>query len=250
MKKTLLIAVAALAAGVISSQAQVYSQNIVGYANVVNSTAGANYFMAIPFKIGVSNGINEVFAGGLPYGTSYLNIWNGGGFDTFLYDNTDPNGYGTSVVWYQSDDATPITNFPKLPVGMGFVLQPAGAWTNTFAGAIGINVGTSNQMVMPTAGANYFIGSAVPYGGSITNGSNSGGGANFNNLPYGTSYINIWNGGGFDTFLYDNTDPNGYGTSVVWYAPDDATPIAPPSINVGQAFVLQPAGSYTWTTGL
>ncbi len=31
--KTLLIAAAALAAGIISSQAQVYSQNIVGYAN-------------------------------------------------------------------------------------------------------------------------------------------------------------------------------------------------------------------------
>ncbi len=35
MKKTLLIAAAALVAGVISSEAQVYSANIVGYVNVV-----------------------------------------------------------------------------------------------------------------------------------------------------------------------------------------------------------------------
>ncbi len=34
MKKTLLIAAAALVAGVISSDAQVYSANIVGYVNV------------------------------------------------------------------------------------------------------------------------------------------------------------------------------------------------------------------------
>ncbi|HUC86042.1 MAG TPA: hypothetical protein VL970_12670, partial [Candidatus Acidoferrales bacterium] len=40
MRKTLLIAAAALAVSVISSRAQVYSQNIVGYINVPE-TAGA-----------------------------------------------------------------------------------------------------------------------------------------------------------------------------------------------------------------
>ena len=61
MRKTLLMAAAALAAGVISSQAGVYSANIVGYANVANNIAGKNYFMSVPFNVGVSNGANEVF---------------------------------------------------------------------------------------------------------------------------------------------------------------------------------------------
>ena len=246
--KTLLIAVAALAAGVISSQAQVYSQNIVGYANVVNSVGGQNYFMAVPFKVGSSNGINEVFAGGLP-SPSYLNVWNGSGFDVYVYDNTDPASLGTDVVWYQSDDFTALSTFPKLPVGAGFVLNPAGAWTNTFAGAIPVNVGTSNNMTLAAGGQNYFIGCAVPYGGSVTNGNSSTGGPNLNNLP-SPSYVNFWNGAGFTVYVYDNTDPASLGTDVVWYQSDDFTPTAPPNITVGQAFVLNPAGPYTWTTGL
>jgi len=44
MNKTLLIAAAALAAGVISSQAQVYSQNVVGY---VNQVVPANSFQTV-----------------------------------------------------------------------------------------------------------------------------------------------------------------------------------------------------------
>jgi hypothetical protein len=61
MRKTLLMAAATLAAGVISSQAAgVYSQNIVGYVNVASPTAGNSYLLSVPFAIGVSNGANEV----------------------------------------------------------------------------------------------------------------------------------------------------------------------------------------------
>ena len=249
MKKTLLIAVAALAAGVISSQAQVYSQNIVGYANVVNPTAYANYFMTVPFKIGSSNGLNEVYAAGsLPSG-SQVELWNGGGFDVYNYDTTDPLSLGTGVVWYNSDESANIVNYPKLPPGLGFLLVPGGVWTNTFAGAIGVNVGTSNVMNFPTAYANYFVGSAVPYAGAVTNGNNSTGGINLNNLPSG-SQVEIWNGGGFDVYNYDNTDPLSLGTNVVWYNGDESAAVAPPSLSVGQAILLVPGGTYDWKTGL
>ena len=140
--KTLLIAAAALAAGVISSQAQVYSQNIVGYANLACPTGGKNYLITCPFTVGVSNGINEVFGSTLPVGSSVL-IWNGvNNYITALYDNTDPNGVGAGAPeWYQGDGATPYVdpgtsgNVPNISVGQGFFVIPAIPynWTNGLA---------------------------------------------------------------------------------------------------------------------
>jgi len=64
MKKTLLIAAAALAAGIISTQASsVYSQNIVGYMNLQVPTNGFNQ-VANQLDIGDgTNGITEVLNG-------------------------------------------------------------------------------------------------------------------------------------------------------------------------------------------
>src|ERR1017187_9483311 len=66
--KTLLIAVAALAAGILVSSAQTYSQNVVGYYNVTipgTSTSTGFYIVGNQFNVGVSNGLNEMFASGL-----------------------------------------------------------------------------------------------------------------------------------------------------------------------------------------
>ncbi len=247
MRKTLLIAAATLAAGVISSQAQVYSQNIVGYVNQPMVNPIANYFVSVPFTIGASNGANEVFGTSLPAGAD-LSTWNGSGFTTVIYDN-DPNGVGDTIHhWYMSDDATP-TNPPVLPVGFGFLLVPNGSITNTYAGAVAINVGTSNNIVFTNVIANYFVGCAVPYGGSLTNGNNNNGGPNFNNLPPGAD-VSFWNGHGYTTYIYDN-DPNGVGDTINhWFMSDDATITNPPSITPGEAFLFVPNGQYTWTTGL
>ena len=247
MKKTLLIAAAALAASVISSQAQVYSQNIVGYANVPTTSSGTPYLITVPFKIGVTNGANEVFGNTLPSGSSLL-LWNGLGYNTVIYDNSDPAGFGTSVVWYAGDDATPV-NPPLLPTGKGFFLVPNGPVTNTFAGTVSVNVGTSNILSLPSSGTPYLVSSVVPYAGAVTNGTSSTGGPNLNNLPTGSSLL-IWNGLGYNTVIYDNSDPAGFGTSVVWYAGDDATPVPVPTITVGQGFFVVPNGAYNWTTGL
>jgi len=67
MRKTLLMTAAALAAGIISTQAQVYSQNVVGYYNVsIPGKVGSTGFypVANQFTVGVSNGLSEMFAGG------------------------------------------------------------------------------------------------------------------------------------------------------------------------------------------
>ena len=254
MKKTLLIAAAALAASVISSQAQVYSQNVVGYANVVQS-GGSDLLLSVPFKMGVSNGINEVFGSSLPSGSQIL-TWNGVGYNTALYDPTDPNGVGAGApVWYLADDATPLTPLPTLAVGQGFHLIAPASVTNTFVGTVAVNVGTSN--VTSLAGSTYLVGSVVPYAGVVTNGNSSGGGLNLNGLPISTRLL-IWTGSGYSTALYDPTDPNGVGAGApLWYREDDATPYVNPtlggnvpSVTVGQGVFLITPSTYNWTVGL
>jgi len=117
MKKTLLIAAAALAASLISSQAQVYSQNVVGYANISTTQVGANYLLAVPFKVGVSNGANEVFGSALP-DFSTISTWSvaGNSYTVYYSDSGSPSGW---------DDVNfgPV-GAPIIPVGQGFFLEP------------------------------------------------------------------------------------------------------------------------------
>jgi len=240
---TLLVAAAALAAGIIASKAQVYSQNVVGYANIP-TTGGATYALTVPFKVGVSNGANEVWplVGGnpsIPDGSA-LSIWNGAGYNNYLSDS------GSSSLWDDSG-GNPIPNSPLLPVGQGFFLVPAGNTTNTFVGAVAVNVGTSNVTAL-VGGATYMIAPVVPYGGSVTNGSPTtfSGGPDLSatqNLPDGSA-LSIWNGAGYNNYLSDS------GSSSLW---DDSggNPIAnAPTINVGQSFFLVPAGTYNYDVGL
>lgn len=255
MRKTLLLAAAALAASVISSNAQVYSQNIVGYANLPAVTGGKNYLITCQFVMGVSNGINEVFGSSLPANSEIL-TWDpvASKFSVALYDPTDPAASGQP--WYQGDDATPLSPYPTLPPGKGFFLVAATPTTNVFAGAIAINVGTSNNLVLPTGGKNYAVGCAVPYAGGVTNGTTSTGGPDLQNLPANSELL-FWNYATslYTVALYDPTDPAAAGTP--WYQGDDATPYVDPStgghlptIAVGQGFFIVPAAPYTWTTGL
>ena len=245
--KTLLMSAAALlAAGIVSSQAQpVYSQNVVGYASVVTPSSGVNYLISVPFSIGVSNGANEIWPSGTLPDFSYILTWdpNTVSYTTFYADSSSPSGW---------DDGSfnPLAGAPVLPVGKGFFLSPSAAnVTNVFAGTIAVNVGTSNQMVLPSSGVNYLVGCVVPYAGAVTNGNNSGGGPNLSaagGLP-DFSYMLIWNPGtvSYATYYSDSSSPSGW---------DDGSfnPLAtPPSITVGQGFFLSPsAGPYTWTVGL
>jgi len=247
MRNTLLIAAAALAASVISSQAGVYSQNVVGYANLP-AAAGKNVLLECPFTMGASNGVNEVFGESLPVGSEVL-TYTGSGYNIALFDNTFGAG---QPEWYQSDDATPLTTLPTVPPGQGFFLVAQGNITNTFAGAVAVNVGTSNNMVL-VSGKNNLVGCVVPYAGAVTNGTSSTGGPNLNNLPVGTELL-FYTGSGYNIALFDNTFGAGQPT---WYQSDDATPYVDPAtggnvptITVGQAFFIVPQGAYTWTTGL
>jgi len=243
MRKTLLIAAAALAASVISSQAGVYSQNVVGYANL-NTPNGGTYLMTVPFKIGVSNGANEVWplAGAQPTlpDFSEILVWNGANYVAYFSDSGSPS------LW---DDGTqtPIPGAPVLPVGQGFFLIPSATVTNTFAGAVAVNVGTSNKVFLPNGGT-YLIAPTVPYAGAITNGNpvTGAGGPNLSSLSGlpDFSELLLWNGANYVAYFSDSGSPS------LW---DDGTqtPInVPPSINVGQGFFLIPSGDFNWAVGL
>jgi hypothetical protein len=240
--KTLLIAIGALAVGAFSSMAQVTSANIVGYANIVTAQANADYLITIPFKVGLSNGANEVFGTTLPDQSSIL-IWTGN--DHFVTTTYAPGDYPPNG-WEDNNQAQ--VSPPILPVGMGFFLIPGGNnVTNTFVGSVAINVGTSNSTVFTAASTPYLIASVVPYAGSVTNGNATGGGPNLNGLPDQSSVL-LWNVDHFDTYVYAPGDypPNGWEDS-------NQAQINPPILTVGQGFYLILGGSplpYTWTTGL
>jgi hypothetical protein len=263
MKKTLLIAAAALAAGIISTQAQsnVYSANVVGYANITAPVGGKNYLVSCPFAVGVSNGINEVFGSTLP-ANSQLLIWNGvNDYIVAFYDPSDPNGWGTNgvPVWYQADDSTPLNPLPTIPPGKGFFLVPSSPITNTFVGNVAVAAGSSNVLTLAVGGKNYLVSGQVPYAGAITNGNASGGGLNLNALPPNSTLL-FWNGvNDYNICFYDPSDPNGWGTNgvPVYYKADDSTPYVDPAtggnvptVNVGQGFFIVPSSPYSWTNGL
>src|SRR5581483_8809272 len=144
--KTLLMAVAALAAGLSISKAQVYSANVVGYASVP-TTSGGTYLMTVPFNVGVSNGANEIWPGTTLPDASAVLIWNPNTltYTTYYSDSGSPSGW---------DDINFVSlpGAPTLPVGQGFFLIPGGTTTNVFSGTVAVNVGASNVVSLASGG--------------------------------------------------------------------------------------------------
>ena len=246
-KTLVLIAAVALAAGILTSSAQTYSQNVVGYANVVTANGGT-YLITVPFKEGLTNGANEVWplVGGLPTIPDYstLLIWDSGTFNytTYISDSTSPS------LW---DDAsfTQLAGAPVLPVGQGFFLIPSASTTNLFVGTVAVNIGTSNIMALPNGGT-YLVASVVPYAGAITNGNpvtgfGGPGMSSLNGLPDYSTLL-IWDPSTFNytTYISDSTSPSLWDdASFTWLS-------SPPTINVGQGFFIIPSGTWNWMVGL
>lgn len=231
MKKTLLIAVAALAAGIITSQAQVYSQNVVGYYNI-SLTTGYN-LVSVQFQSGVSNGASEVFPN-VPDGTQFIQ-WDPAGA-TFVYNFYD-TGAGATLPqdsWYMSDYSTP-TNQPVFKPGASLFVVPPSAVTNTVVGSV-ISAYTNNLVNGYNMAA-----SAIPAGGAITNAL-----FNFNTFPDGTQILR-WNAGA-SQYVYNFYD-TGAGATIPgdsWYMSDYSTPTNAPTLNVGEGMFIVPVGAYAY----
>jgi hypothetical protein len=238
MRKTLLMAAAALAAGVISSQAGVYSANIVGYVNQTLPLGFVNIAnpldIADPSGSGVNNSITNVLnvlSGS--YDGDVLYYWNGAHYTTYTIDSSWPTGIGNSL------DTAAVAP-PTLNPGVSIYLDNTiGKTTNTYVGTVHVDgsgsitnvIGvTTNQIPLGLA----FYGSKLPVGGGISS---------VLGLPHDGSLdgsvINIPNIGvdgfvhGYTQYTIDSSWPSGFGNAL------DTAAAAEPQIPVGGGFLLQ-----------
>jgi hypothetical protein len=209
--KTLLIAAAALAAGVMTSQAQVYSQNIVGYINV--PLASGFNFVANQFDsdgTGTNNSIYTSVGTNLPANTSVL-YWNP---TTALFSTTKLSGTGK---WSANNQL--LTN--AVNPGSGFFIDVAAPTNVTFVG----NVITGTNTYPIIAGFQV-VAPSGPVAGTLdtTNGY----------TPSKNDSILVWNNvtSLFTTHKYSGTAWSGGGD---------------PQLTVGEAVFLNAINNTNWT---
>jgi hypothetical protein len=223
MRKTLLIAAAALAASIISSEAQVYSQNIVGYVNVP-FVAG---FTAVGNPLQNADGVNSAtnVITGIP-DFSYVYVWNGSGY----------NAYEVYQGQYYDSQGNGLVPTPNLPVGTGVFIQASAAFTNTFVGTVLVtntavgSITTNNFNLL--SGFN-FVNPLLPIGGGIISS------LQMANIP-DFSYIYVWNTGSqsyVGSESYQGT----------WYDVTGNFTVPEPTVAVGAAFYVDAANAFTWT---
>ena len=267
--KTLLIAAAALAVGVISSQAQVYSQNVVGY---VNQTVNAgNYFIIGSQLVGGSdanqtNGnINATLANGFvsqpldppsTHSNSVVYIWTGSGYQNFYYfnqaDATTWNGASSPAGWY---DEGGTLSTATLTSGQSAFIYNHSSSPMTITTVGNVKQGTNTSLI--NAGYN-LIGIQEPV--FTTNLFVSGYG-----LPLGLTSspqdpplqsrndtIFVWKGSGYVSYYYfneaDATSWNGTASPAGFY--DGGGSLMPssdcPSVNQG-FFLYHTGPAVVWT---
>jgi hypothetical protein len=220
--KTLLVACAALALSLATSQAQVYSQNIVGYVNIP-LTNGVLQVVAPALDLdgtGTNNTVATVL--GDPTLGDILYIYNGSGYDVLTYANP-PRGAGLG--WYNGsvlDDTYPLNP------GEAIFYLPAGNETITQTG----NVLEKDTHYL-YAGTLAFISSPVPVAGGVT--------SVLQYSPNLGDVIDIYNGVSYDTYIYANP-PRGAGLG--WYL---GPTLNEPQIPIASGFWIIPAADNTWT---
>jgi len=247
--KTLLIAAAALAVGVISSQAQVYSQNIVGYYNI---PVASHKFQLVANQLlngsdvnKTNNDVNAIFSGLIsdPNGVNntILYKWNGAGYTIVSYfTGADADSwFGNSGSVNGFYDATGVMVSLQLNQGSGSFLYNAASvgLTNTMVGNVVLGTNTVNII------KGYNIYSIIqPISTNIAST------AAFANFP-GTSDVNganndvlyLWNGNGYQITQYftgadaDNWFGNS-GSVNGFYDPTGVLVNAAPQ--VGQGFFI------------
>jgi len=276
--KTLLIAAATLAVGVISSQAQsnVYSANIVGYANVVINGGGAFTQIGNPLS-GTTNTVASLIN---LQGGETVYIWQSSGTNVGYYayqylQGAQANGYGPSD-WADGGGLT-IPNSLGDPQGVGFnfvpeplfppgqpiyINEPNPTFTNTFVGTV-LTSNTNSPTPINGGGAYTLLSSVVPVSGDLETNSATA-------LPLqGGETVYIWQSSGTNVGYYayqylQGAQANGYGPSD-WADGGGLTIpgsygdpqgvgfnfVPPPQIQVGGAIYLNnPNAATFWTNSI
>ncbi len=258
--KTLLMTAAALAAGVISSQAQgtVYSQNVVGY---INQAIPAHHYAEFANQLvngtdvnQSNNNANAVLSSGLvsdPNGSTNtaLLVFNGTTYLTYFYYNqADASGDGIGNAGWYNGGLSPVNI--TLPQGSSSFLQ------NTFSAPINVTItgtvlqGTNQLVSVPTGYSLLSLGTPVS-----TNIDAAGIGLPDSKLtsdPNGVNndYYEFWTGTTFQTFyFYNQADASGDGIGNAGFYNGGLSPVT--SVNypaVGQGFLFYHHGSaFTYT---
>lgn len=217
MSKTLLIAAAALAGSVISSQAQVYSQNIVGYINVPLVTGYTPLANQLDLDgTGTNNTVATVFGTNLLAGTTVL-AW-----ETSIAGYTSANWISSKGTLKWAGDTNGVS--AALNEGRGVFVQSPSANSLTLVGTV--LQGTNDIGLV--AGYN-LVSSVAPISGGVST-----------TLGYAPSVG--------DAVLLWSTASQGY-TSYNYISSKGTLKWAPsePQIAVGQSFFIQAAAAETWT---
>ena len=171
MRKTLLIAAAALASSIISSQAQVYSQNIVGYVNV--PIPALYSFVANPLGNGNDSATNffDVHSGNQD-GTLIL-TWNVTKYNQVQVDSSSSTGFSDPNATINPERPAPI-----LHPGTGWLVNnqtPLFLTNITFVGTVVVGgpgastnvVGLTTNVITSSPTLN-LVASILPIGGGVT----------------------------------------------------------------------------------
>jgi hypothetical protein len=256
--RTTLLCAAALAAGVASSWAQsnVYSLNIVGYANV--PTPNGVSFQSNPFEVTPSDYATNVIPnpntaqGGSysgPWDASSLQIWNGAGFNIVYFDSETSD----TTTGFADINNNPLP-CPNLTSGLGYVFNnQSGASNNvTYVGTV--RTGT-NAITYPLSPRAYAIGSPLPLAGGII----SALGMSNPNTAQGGSYSGPLDGAsveivkttpgglyaGFKVFYFDSETSD----STTGFSDVNNNQLPEPQVGIGGAYFFLSEGpaAYTWT---
>jgi hypothetical protein len=234
MRTKVLLGLAVLAAGAATSMAQsnVYSLNIVGYANVP-IRAGYN-FHTTPFRVTTAqtNGANEILPANTgQYDGDAILTWSGHGWASANLDSSSPSGFSDS-------GGTPIAA-PILSAGKGYLYYNGQGASNNITYVGEVRTGT-NTVSIPGSPEFAAVGSPAPLSGgviSVLQFSNPAGVLDGDAVLIAVGAIS-----GFSSSGFDSASPTGFSDS-------GGTPIPAPSLAVGQGFFFDNlnAAPVTWT---
>ena len=252
--KTLLIASAALAVGILTSSAQTYSQNIVGYVtttipyngNAANSHGWAN--VCNPLDLAAGNSLTNLFSNPAPGGPGtgpldfdLVYIWNGSGYTEYTIDSDYASGLGDN----NDNDTVPVA--PTINPGtLVFILNNGGnvsvPTTNVLAGTVHVDAAPTGAQTVGTTttvlhlGLNY-VASKFPIGGGLNSvlqlevGATGGTGQ----LDFSYVYVPyIVNGAfsGYTVYTVDSDYASGYGDN------NDNEVLVEPTVPVGVGIIV------------
>jgi len=240
------------------AQSNVYSLNIVGYANV--PTPVGYTFQSNPFEVTPSDSAvnvipnpnptqNGSYSG--PWDNSSIQLWTGIGFKVYDFDSETTD----TTTGFTDTGGNPITP-PTLGSALGYLInnQSAGGSNNvTYVGTVRTGTNTTVYTVAPHP---YAIGSPIPYSGGV---STSLGFANPNATQGGSyagpldgssvEFLRVTAGGaplGYKVVDFDSETTD----TTTGFTDTGGNPVPEPQITIGEGFFFQSAslnGPYTWT---